>query len=84
MSGSGSLACIYIFNVEDEEYLRAYNRTGWEFTCPDVVAIGALSLGVSALVTIPVSTFLLIIKKRSRKARYSDIVWKQQKATDMR
>lgn len=67
--------CIYIFNLDDEEYLIPYHRTGWEFTALGPFLAGVCTVGISALVTLPVSTFLLLTKKRSTKLCSTDVCW---------
>jgi hypothetical protein len=78
-AGSGLTAAlvkyVYIFCIDSEKKLGRYARTGWEFTATGPVLAGLCSLGITALVTIPVSTTLLIVKRRCRRVATHKIVW---------
>jgi hypothetical protein len=70
--------------MDSEKKLEKYGRTGWEFTAPGPIAVGFCSCGLSALVTIPVSTTLLFLKRRSNSLPLTDIAWTNDGNEDTR
>jgi hypothetical protein len=70
-----AILCAYVFCMHDEKKLSKYGRTGREFTAPNTILAGICSIGLTALVTIPVSTFLLFTTNRTTTLPLTSVVW---------
>eukprot|EP01127_Copromyxa_protea_P004087 TRINITY_DN13908_c0_g1_i1.p1 TRINITY_DN13908_c0_g1~~TRINITY_DN13908_c0_g1_i1.p1 ORF type:complete len:198 (+),score=10.71 TRINITY_DN13908_c0_g1_i1:19-612(+) len=66
---------VHIFNVDKDEELKAYHRTGWEFSADKTVFVGVCTLGASSLVTIPLSAKLYANQSNSLKIKEEEVTW---------